>query len=331
MSGDLAQPVVCPKCGQPSRNATICEVCGAVFRRVRDREALLASCGVSKEEAWRMAADDSALEVAASERRRRLMSVAMAIIVVLAMAGGASLLLRKGPPKTPQELIERHRAIATEIQDMYNKEMLASAEDRLALLRHEVAEMEKTIQGLPDGPQSTLAYRKRALGEANALLADAVALSPDGLSQMLAGPDDRNDVALALERLDDAQNPREAMAREERQRKEALAAEANEQRRLRRETPANADAAMPAEQPHEPTTSFPDEPTADGIVPSPSQATTAEQQARVEAKLNALREQALRRQQDAGARTEQPVRDEEQGPPPAENTPGLSPEMPPTE
>lgn len=163
----------CPKCGFASENPDSCDSCGALFSKVRAREAA--------SEVLESGAMDPEFQTEVDFRSTRGVSLWLKVLAVLAAAAavgyfGWQNFLAKTPPPTVENLLNRHRALVTRARRVLAQELESGNSvsehrrlyNRALNLSGDLAALPKPTQ--PGNPSEIA--RRAALAEANLTLVD---------------------------------------------------------------------------------------------------------------------------------------------------------------
>lgn len=191
----------CPKCGQQSKNNEICDFCGAVFAKVREREYAQESYSISSQ--YREEAPPE------GSLGRVILIVTLFVVVAGAVLAGFWF-WRTMTPQTVDELIAAHRNATKRARQVIADEI----EAKKPLPEHnklyvEILDLAAAItkmserKDLSDDAREQLQF----LNEANARLAELMSMSLDEFVATAAKRNYADPFAEVDEKLNYAQNP----------------------------------------------------------------------------------------------------------------------------
>ncbi|MGC8741111.1 MAG: hypothetical protein ACP5UB_06595 [Candidatus Sumerlaeaceae bacterium] len=197
----------CPKCGELSQNEEICDYCGAVFSKVRERE-------YAGETYARPPASTIEQQTTGSGGR-----VLFLVVIFVIIAGGivAGLWIwRTMTPQTIDDLISAHRKVTKRARQVIADEI----EAHKSLPEHkslyiEVLDLAASVSKLSEQKNITddMKIQFEALSEANSRLAELLNMSPEEFVATAAKLNYADPFAEVDEKLAIAQNPELAKKR----------------------------------------------------------------------------------------------------------------------
>jgi hypothetical protein len=200
---DNYETTLCPKCGKSSQNSQICDFCGAVFAKVREREY----GGETLRETQPM----SEYVEPSSGSGSRVVFYVLAALIVLGGAGAAGYwYLRPAPPQSIDELIAAHRNVAKRarrvVADEIEKQKRSSEHKKLY---QEALALEVAIGRLaqPDNPDDNWKIRVSSLNEANGRLTELLSMSTQEFVATAARLNYADPFDEVDKKLDIAENP----------------------------------------------------------------------------------------------------------------------------
>lgn len=194
----------CPKCGFASTNPEICDACGAVFAKVRERDAA--------QETYAPSSSYTAYEDLGAGGSI-FSAFWFKFLIFLLVIGGAAYLTTQAFVQTTSSpnlntLITKHRTLITKArrviaQELEAKESLAEHKN----LYNATLDLAVVLQKLPPARGEEEAARREALMEANATLIDLLQMSPQEFEQLLLKKQGADPFLEAEKKLQFAENP----------------------------------------------------------------------------------------------------------------------------
>ena len=190
----------CPKCGHQSQNSEICDVCGAVFAKVREREYA--------GESFQLAPTDEADPATGSLGR-----VIFLVTLFLVIAGGVVSgfwIWRSMNPQTIDDLILSHRNLAKKARQVIADEIETqkpSPEHKKLYLK--ALDLASAINKMGERNQSDGDWKIQieSLTEANSRLTELLGMSIEEFTATAAKMNYADPFAEVDEKLNIAQNP----------------------------------------------------------------------------------------------------------------------------
>lgn len=190
----------CPKCGQASKNNEVCDFCGAVFAKVREREYAQESYSL------RSSYEEQPVQ---GSLGRVVFLVAIFVVIAGAIVAGFWM-WHTMTPKTVDELIAAHRSVTKRARQVIADEI----EAQKSLPEHnklyiEILDLASAVskmserKDLPDEARQQLEF----LNEANSRLSELMMMSVEEFVANAAKKNYADPFAEVDEKLNYAQNP----------------------------------------------------------------------------------------------------------------------------
>ncbi|MCX7626591.1 MAG: zinc ribbon domain-containing protein [Candidatus Sumerlaeaceae bacterium] len=190
----------CPKCGQASKNNEVCDFCGAVFAKVREREYAQESFSLrtTHEE-----------QPSQGSLGRVIFLVAIFVVIVGAIAAGFWI-WHTTTPKTVDDLIAAHRSVTKRARQVIADEI----EAQKSLPEHnkiyiEILDLASAVSKMSERKDLSEEARQQLdfLNEANSRLAELMMMSVEEFVASAAKKNYADPFAEVDEKLNYAQNP----------------------------------------------------------------------------------------------------------------------------